>query len=337
MHSATPFFIILILLIVTFFMAIIIPKGIRKLRALLIWFLVFFGDGMIVSTIFHAYGYVYAKINIYDEPSINAYYSGERTTTQGFPVLNQHTGYNATEDIAFKMLMNGSLDYIDYKVKSDNEAYNGKYFRFYLDNNTSKNCHMSANIDLIEFFQDEKVTYQEVNVFFNELHSNQKSEKQIFEEIKLLIQDRNDTDDYAPRRVFSYISETMKSLKEIYKDKCIARKEISEDEIAPIEILTQDPHSRPMELKPNITTVFDNLLGIEFNYGGIIKDRNTGKILADNIYIMVRYKGIMVESLIKAVGSQSRISSTRCDGGKKYHLEECNTKLITEFFRKDKR
>ncbi len=53
------------------------------------------------------------------------------------------------------------------------------------------------------------------------------------------------------------------------------------------------------------------------------------------IYIMVRYKGIMVESLIKAVGSQSRSSSTRCDGGKKYHLEECNTKLITEFFGKD--
>ncbi|WP_253908154.1 hypothetical protein [Campylobacter sp. RM16188] len=50
---------------------------------------------------------------------------------------------------------------------------------------------------------------------------------------------------------------------------------------------------------------------------------------------MVRYKGIMVESLIKAVGSQSRSSSTRCDGGKKYHLEECNTKLITEFFGKD--
>ncbi|WP_173031042.1 hypothetical protein [Campylobacter sp. CCUG 57310] len=155
-------------------MAIIIPKGIRKLRALLIWFLVFFGGLLVIWIVGYYYSYKYANINIYEEPSINAYYSGERTTTQGFPVLNQDTGYNATEDIAFKMLMNGSLDYIDYKVKSDNDAYNGKYIRVYVDNNISKDCYISPRLDLIKFMKDQKVTYQEVNVFFNELHSSKK-------------------------------------------------------------------------------------------------------------------------------------------------------------------
>ena len=336
MHEATPFFIILILLIVTFFMAIIIPKGIRKLKALLIWFLVFFGDGLIVSAIFHAYGYVYAKINIYEKPSINAYYSGERTTTQGLPVLNQHTGYNATEDIAFKMLMNGSLDYIDYKVKSDNEAYNGKYIRVYVDNNISKDCYISPRLDLIKFMRDQKITYQEVNVFFNELHSNQKSEKQIFKEIKALFQERNSTTKYTPEAVLNYISKRMKNLKQIYKDKCIARKEISEDEIAPIEIVIRNQYGDIKE-EPNITTIFDNLLDMGFNYGGIIKDRNTGKILAGNIYIYEYYHSFLLQAVIKALGSQSGGSFRLCDRGSSTSISECNQKLITEFFRKDKR
>ncbi|MDO5046205.1 hypothetical protein [Campylobacter sp.] len=92
-----------------------------------------------------------------------------------------------------------------------------------------------------------------------------------------------------------------------------------------------------MKLKPNITTIFDNLLGIRFNYGGIIKDRNTGKILADNIYGDFRYQGILGESLISALGSQSRGRVTKCDRAMEKSLMYCNTKLITEFFRKDKR
>ncbi|WP_170020062.1 hypothetical protein [Campylobacter sp. RM16190] len=351
MHEATPFFIILILLIVTFFMALIRPKGIRKLRALLIWFLVFFGDLLVIWIVGYYYSYKYANINIYDEPSINAYYLGEskimKDNIYNFPVLYPTTTrlFNFPENVTdanFISLMNGYVDFIDYKEKSENNATNGKYFRIYLDNDGAKECYLSTKISVKTFLKNisnSLITPDELERFYNELHSNKKDEKQIIKDVEILIQDRNISvaNIEIPKKVIKYITARMKNLKEIYKDKCIARKEISEDEIAPIEILTQDPHGRPMELKPNITTIFDNLLGIEFNYGGIIKDRNTGKILADNIYIMVRYKGIMVESLIKAVGSQSRISSTRCDGGKKYHLEECNTKLITEFFKKDKR
>ena len=83
--------------------------------------------------------------------------------------------------------------------------------------------------------------------------------------------------------------------------------------------------------------MFDKVIGMGFNYGGLIKDRSTGKILADNIYENVRYQGALGESFIKAFGSESRGYGISCDSGREKYLEVCNQKMIVGFFRKDKK
>ena len=55
MHDAVALLLALIFLVVSFFVALIAPKGKRKLLWLFIWFLVFFADGFITSAIFHYY------------------------------------------------------------------------------------------------------------------------------------------------------------------------------------------------------------------------------------------------------------------------------------------
>ena len=80
------------------------------------------------------------------------------------------------------------------------------------------------------------------------------------------------------------VDKKMEYYKQIYKNKCIARKEINEDEIVFAELVVEDSYHL-LEQKPNIKTVFDKIIDMGFNYGGLIKDRNTGKILADNTYI----------------------------------------------------
>ena len=88
----------------------------------------------------------------------------------------------------------------------------------------------------------------------------------------------------------------MKDLKQIYKDKCIARKEINEDDIVSAELVIKYPYA-VIELKPDIKTMFDKVIGMGFNYGGLIKDRNTGKILADNTYIYESYHSWLIQGL----------------------------------------
>ena len=79
----------LIFLIVSFFVALIAPKGKRKLLWLFAWFMVFFADGFITSAIFHYYGNLYGKINVYEKPAIHAYYAGEKKFDRWFPEVNQ--------------------------------------------------------------------------------------------------------------------------------------------------------------------------------------------------------------------------------------------------------
>lgn len=50
----------------------------------------------------------------------------------------------------------------------------------------------------------------------------------------------------------------MKDLKQIYKDKCIARKEINEDDIVSAELVIKYPYA-VIELKPDIKTMFDKV------------------------------------------------------------------------------
>ena len=116
MHDASALLIALIFLIVSFFVALIAPKGKRKLLWLFVWFLVFFSDFILLRVVMAYYDFKYAKINVYEKPAIRAYYAGEKKFDRLFPEVNQLTSQDYTKDVAFKMLINGDLDYIDYNI-----------------------------------------------------------------------------------------------------------------------------------------------------------------------------------------------------------------------------
>ena len=343
MHGAAALLIALIFLVVSFFVALIAPKGKRKLLWLFVWFLVFFADGFITSAIFHYYGNLYGKINVYENPTSRGYYAGEREIVEwnrsGFLLIDHTNWLNFpinTTDANFISLINGYVNFIDYKEKSENPATNGKYFRIYLDDYTAQECFLSAKLSTRGFLKSIPITYEELNIFFNQLQSNHESEDKIIREIKSLLNDRNaSTIDIKPSKILSYIKYNMKDLKQIYKDKCIARKEINEDEIASIELVAEDLYHL-LELKPDIKpNILTDMLYIDFNYGAVIKDRNTGKILADNVYMSVGYQGIAGE-IIRAYGGNPG-NTDFCDSGREKYLEVCNQKMIIEFFRKDRK
>ena len=116
MGSVVFLFIIPALFTISFFVALIAPNGKRKRFWLFVWFLAFFADGFITSAIFHYYGYFYGKISIHEKPTSRGYYAGEKKFDRWFPILDDHNDRDYTVDTAFKVLINGNLDYIDYKV-----------------------------------------------------------------------------------------------------------------------------------------------------------------------------------------------------------------------------
>ena len=339
MHDAAALLIALIFLIVSFFVALIAPKGKRKLLWLFVWFMVFFSDFILLRVVMAYYDFKYAKINVYEKPAIRAYYAGEREIVEwnrsAFPLIDPTDWLNFpanTTDANFISLINGYVNFIDYKEKSKNPATNGKYFRIYLDDYTAKECFLSAKLSTRGFLKSIPITYEELNIFFNQLQSNHESEDKIIREIKSLLDDRNaSTIDIKPSKILSYIKYNMKDLKQIYKDKCVARNEINEDEIAPIELVAEDLYHL-LELKPDIKpNVLTDMLYIDFNYGAVIKDRYTGKILADNVYMSIGYQGIAGE-IIRAYGGNPG-STDFCDSGREKYLDVCNQKMIEEFFK----
>ncbi len=340
MHDAAALLIALIFLIVSFFVALIAPKGKRKLLWLFVWFMVFFADGFITSAIFHYYGNLYGKINVYENPTSRGYYAGEREIVEwnrsGFPLIDHTNWLNFpanTTDANFISLINGYVNFIDYKEKSENPVTNGKYFRIYLDDYTAKECFLSAKLSTRGFLKSIPITYEELNIFFNQLQSNHESEDKIIREIKSLLDDRNaSTIDIKPSKILSYIKYNIKDLKQIYKDKCVARKEINEDEIASVELVIKYPYA-VIEQKPDIKTMFDKVIGMGFNYGGLIKDRNTGKILADNTYIYESYHSWLIQGLTNALGPESGGPFWLCNKNETTSIEKCNQKMIEEFFK----
>ena len=340
MHDASALLIALIFLIVSFFVALIAPKGKRKLLWLFVWFMVFFSDFILLRVVMAYYDFKYAKINVYEKPAIRAYYAGEREIVEwnrsAFPLIDPTDWLNFpanTTDANFISLINGYVNFIDYKEKSKNPATNGKYFRIYLDDYTAQECFLSAKLSTRGFLKSIPITYEELNIFFNQLQSNHESEDKIIIEIKSLLDDRNaSTIDIKPSKILSYIKYNMKDLKQIYKDKCIARKEINEDEIASVELVVEDSYHL-LEQKPNIKTVFDKIIGMGFNYGGLIKD----KILADNTYIYESYHSWLIQGLTNALGPESGGSFWMCNKNETTSIEKCNQKMIVEFFRKDRK
>lgn len=343
MRSIVFLFIIPAFFTISFFVALIAPKGKRKLLWLFVWFMVFFGDIVVLKAIMVYYDFKYAKINVYEKPAIHAYYAGEREIVEwnisGFPLIDPTNWLNFpanTTDANFISLINGYVNFIDYKEKSENPVTNGKYFRIYLDDYTAQECFLSAKLSTRGFLKSIPITYEELNIFFNQLQPNHESEDKIIREIKSLLDDRNaSTIDIKPSKILSYIKYNMKDLKQIYKDKCVGRKEINEDEIAPIELVAEDLYHL-LELKPDIKpNVLTDMLYIDFNYGAVIKDRYTGKILANNVYMSIGYQGIAGE-IIRAYGGNPG-STDFCDSGREKYLDICNQKMIEEFFRKDRK
>ena len=373
MHDAAALLIALIFLIVSFFVALIAPKGKRKLLWLFVWFLVFFADGFITSAIFHYYGNLYGKINVYEKPAIHAYYAGEKKFDRWFPEVNQLSS-QYTKDIAFTMLINGDLDYIDYRVQAEDSPNNGKFFRVYVDNDTSSNCFMSVDEELKKYLSDKKIPYPEFKQLYDEYHSKPSEYKEIYynawfdneerkksypqqqrivvDKIIKIVQERYKSpnpinrngkvftwDDYQIEWVIDRLQDVDKKMeyyKQIYKDKCIARKEINEDDIASVELVVEDSYHL-LEQKSDIKTIFDKIIGMGFNYGGLIKDRNTGKILADNTYIYESYHSWLIQGLTNALGPESGGSFWMCNKNKTTSIEKCNQKMIEEFFRKDRK
>lgn len=343
MRNIVFLFIIPAFFTISFFVALIAPKGKRKLLWLFVWFLVFFSDFILLRVVMAYYNFKYAKISVYEKPAIHAYYAGEREIVKwnrsGFPLIDPTNWLNfpaSTTDANFISLINGYVNFIDYKEKSENPVANGKYFRIYLDDYTAKECFLSAKLSTSGFLKSIPITYEELNIFFNQLQPNHESDDKIIREIKSLLDDRNASMiDIKPSKILSYIKYNMKDLKQIYKDKCVARKEINEDEIAPIELVAEDLYHL-LELKPDIEpNVLTDMLYINFNYGAVIKDRYTGKILADNVYMSIGYQGIAGE-IIRAYGGNPG-STDFCDSGREKYLDICNQKMIEEFFRKDRK
>ena len=337
MHDAAVLLIALIFLIVSFFVALIAPKGKRKLLWLFVWFMVFFGDIVVLKAIMAYYDFKYAKISVHEKPAIHAYYAGEREIVEwnrsGFLLIDPTNWLNFpanTTDANFISLINGYVNFIDYKEKSENPATNGKYFRIYLDDYTAQECFLSAKLSTRGFLKSIPITYEELNIFFNQLQSNHENEDKIIREIKSLLDDKNaSTIDIKPSKILSYIKYNIKDLKQIYKDKCVARKEINEDEIASVELVVEDSYHL-LEQKPNIKTVFDKIIDMGFNYGGLIKDRSTGKILADNTYIYESYHSWLIQALTNALGPESGGPFWMCNKNETTWIQDCNQKMINE-------
>jgi len=331
--------------------------------------MVFFADGFITSAIFHYYGNLYGKINVYEEPATRGYYAGEKKFDRWFPEVNQLSS-QYTKDIAFTMLINGDLDYIDYRVQTEDSPNNGKFFRVYVDNDTSNNCFMSVDEELKKYLSDKKIPYPEFKQLYDEYHSKPSEYKEIYydawfdneerkksypqqqrivvDKIIKIVQERYKSPNPINRngKVFTWddfqiewvidrlqdVDKKMEYYKQIYKDKCIARKEINEDEIASAELIIKYPYAI-IEEKPNIKTMFDKIIGMGFNYGGLIKDRNTGKILADNTCIYESYHSWLIQALTNALGPESGGPFWLCNKNETTSIEKCNQKMIEEFFK----
>ena len=138
---------------------------IPKLLWLFVWFLVFFADGFITSAIFHYYGNLYGKINVHEKPTSRGYYAGEREIVEwnrsAFPLIDPTNWLNFpanTTDVNFISLINGYVNFIDYKEKSENPTTNGKYFRIYLDDYTAQECFLSAKLSTRGFLKSIPIT-----------------------------------------------------------------------------------------------------------------------------------------------------------------------------------
>ena len=146
--------ILLILAFIGGFVYCCFAKSLKKFAIrFALFFIIFFGETVVISAVFHYYGYENAKINIYEKLQTNSYYMGEAKINEEFnPIRFPLLGSNAVwlelndYDINFEnLVVSKNVDYIDYKEINDlNETTNGKYFRIYLADENSQNCFLSA-------------------------------------------------------------------------------------------------------------------------------------------------------------------------------------------------
>ncbi len=282
--------ILLILAFIGGFVYCCFAKSLKKFAIrFALFFIIFFGETVVISAVFHYYGYENAKINIYEKLQTNSYYMGEAKINEEFnPIRFPLLGSNAVwlelndYDINFEnLVVSKNVDYIDYKEINDlNETTNGKYFRIYLADENSQNCFLSA-----------------------------KSVKPKFQNL--------------------------------FKNKCIARKEIYVNELSKIEFkqcynFGYEKNNICVEL-PNIQTNFiENFFNIKYYYTGFFKDRNSNKILANSVYIYQNFHSWIGEIIIKTFGEEQRSSSVFCNSNNTTDFNQCNQELINIFLKRIK-
>lgn len=282
--------ILLILAFIGGFVYCCFAKSLKKFAIrFALFFIIFFGETVVISVVFHYYGYENAKINIYEKLQTNSYYMGEAKINEEFnPIRFPLLGSNAVwlelndYDINFEnLVVSKNVDYIDYKEINDlNETTNGKYFRIYLADENSQNCFLSA-----------------------------KSVKPKFQNL--------------------------------FKNKCIARKEIYVNELSKIEFkqcynFGYEKNNICVEL-PNIQTNFiENFFNIKYYYTGFFKDRNSNKILANSVYIYQNFHSWIGEIIIKTFGEEQRSSSVFCNSNNTTDFNQCNQELINIFLKRIK-
>ncbi|WP_297573958.1 hypothetical protein [uncultured Campylobacter sp.] len=349
-------FIALSFILVTFFIALIKPKKIKnKFIWLFIWFLFCFGDMLITSRINHYYAKKYAGITIYDKSRDSCLYIGSGHIFKHRDKYNSL--YESIEHSYINLIYDHTLKFIDFKEKSSKTNTNDKIFRIYLDKNSSNNCIDSPEIFKKRYLCGEKIpcdkiyplyikyhsdptTYKVINyASYDTLQNVPKTQKDVIKQIIELVKvyypkkdeyyEQCDWDDYVVARIienFQNFSEKMKDKQKLYDNKCLAISQIK-------EFCGLEYYENLQDIDVKIG-YFGSLIGVKAYYFGMIKDRNSGKIVADGVVIKSHYAGWILEKFIKYFGEESRNDNGICNPNKKSeHISKCSDNLIKQYFK----
>lgn len=336
----------------------------KKVVFFTVWILAFCGHDLLIGVIFTSDASKYAKITVYDHIRPKGVYVGEMDYSK------------ADRFWIYKDILKDGFFYEYKRVRDPYERLNydhrldDRYFRVYLDDNTSKDCLFKRNVFYHVAY--ESISKEYIESLAKEFFSNLKN----YEDIDYKPYENNDMSKYSDeqRAVINklvkiakdkfpvnknfkgydyddrFIAWAILEFKNINKpenrieklsnldDKCIARIEIKANEISRIELKTcYDPYyyTNSCSKRPDIS----NKRG-EFYYGSYIIDNDSGKILADNIYAkdyVDRTYSVwgLINNTLVSLGAQSSGGTVRVCGGENLttSLKICNEDLIKIYFK----
>lgn len=254
-------------------------------------------------------------------------------------------------DRNFKMLINGDLKYIDYKERSNHPINNGKYFRIYLDINNSKNCFMSPNNDIQTIFSYDNLSYNELLNLYKKYYDGNfsykffinyeidfskisKNQKELIEILLNLGFSKYDMEELIKFN-FINIEKSIIFIRNLYQNKCIARKEIDKSEISRYEFKScyDANYGLVCDKKESDMGFLADLFGAGLGYTGIIK--KDGKIVAERTYLYYSHKSFVLGFLNKIITPEASGTFRLFNGCGSF--DKCNQILMDEFLEKDKK